>query len=134
MLGLPESRGYAPGRSGASLPGAADRGEAGVGPVAGAPDSSARRVAWCDGPRLRSPPGSTATPKRFARYVLELARHMTMSDVAHHLGLGWDLVKRLLKEDLKRRFGRIRLKDLRFLAIDEISIGRGSVGASSPRS
>lgn len=62
-------------------------------------------------------PGQHSYTKRFARYVLELVRHMTMSDVAHHLGLSWDLVKRLLKEDLKRRFGRIRLKDLRLLAI-----------------
>jgi transposase len=50
---------------------------------------------------------------------------MTMTDVAHHLGVSWNLVKALLKEDLQRRFGRPSLKDLRFLAIDEISIGHG---------
>jgi transposase len=63
--------------------------------------------------------------KRFARYVLDLARHMTMWDVAQHLGVSWSLVKALVKEDLERRFSRPRLKDLRLLAIDEISIGRG---------
>ncbi len=63
--------------------------------------------------------------KRFARYALDLARHMTMWDVAQHLGVSWNLVKALLKEDLERRFSRPRLKDLRLVAIDEISIGRG---------
>jgi len=75
--------------------------------------------------RVSFAPGQHGYTKRFARYVLELARHMTMSDVAHHLDVSWNLVKGLLKEDLERRFGRPRLKGLRLLAIDEISIGRG---------
>jgi len=50
---------------------------------------------------------------------------MTMWDVAQHLGVSWNLVKALLKEDLERRFARPRLKDLRLVAIDEICIGRG---------
>lgn len=70
-------------------------------------------------------PGQHSYTKRFARYVLELVRHMTMWDVAQHLGVSWDLVKELLKEALRRRFGRPRLKELRLLAIDEISIGHG---------
>ena len=70
-------------------------------------------------------PGQRRYTKRFARYVLELVRHMTIWDVAEHLGVSWNLVKELLKEALRRRFGRPRLKDLRLLAIDEISIGHG---------
>lgn len=70
-------------------------------------------------------PGQHGYTKRFARYVLELVRHMTMWDVAEHLGVSWNLVKELLKEALRRRFGRPRLKELRLLAIDEISIGHG---------
>jgi len=63
--------------------------------------------------------------KAFERYVLELSRHMTMRDVARHLGVGWDLVKDIQKRNLQRRFRHIRLKDLKRIAIDEISIGRG---------
>jgi len=63
--------------------------------------------------------------KRFARYVLDLARCMTMWDVAQHLGVSWNLVKTILKQDLQRRFSRPRLRELRRIAIDEISIGRG---------
>ena len=70
-------------------------------------------------------PGQHGYTKRFAHYVVELASHMTMQDVAEHLGVSWNLVKELLKTALRRRFGRPRLKDLRLLAIDEISIGRG---------
>jgi transposase len=35
--------------------------------------------------------------KSFERYVLELSRRMTIRDVAHHLDVGWDLVKDIQK-------------------------------------
>jgi transposase len=63
--------------------------------------------------------------KYFERYVLELSRSMTIQDVACHFGVGWDMIKDIQKRDLKRRFSRPRLKDLRQIAIDEISIGHG---------
>jgi len=61
----------------------------------------------------------------FARYALELSRHMTIRDVAVHLGVGWDTIKELQKRHLWRHFAKPRLKELRHIAIDEISIGRG---------
>ena len=64
--------------------------------------------------------------KSFARYALELSRHMTIQDVAEHLGVGWDLIKDIQKTDLQRRFKKIPLKKLRQLALDEISIGKQS--------
>jgi len=70
-------------------------------------------------------PGQQSYTQRFARYVVDLARCMTMWDVALHLGVSWNLVKTIVKEELRRRFRRPRLKDLRLLAIDEISVGRG---------
>ena len=30
--------------------------------------------------------------------------HMTIQDVAHHLGVSWDIVKEIQKRDLSRRF------------------------------
>ncbi|MQA91103.1 MAG: hypothetical protein GEU90_12845 [Gemmatimonas sp.] len=85
---------------------------------------------WSNGGAVRQAEVSFAEgqhgyTKRFARYGVELASHMTIEDVAEHLGVSWNLVKGLLKETLRRRFGRPRLKELRRLAIDEISIGRG---------
>jgi transposase len=63
--------------------------------------------------------------KAFQRYALELLRDMTIQDVADHLGIRWDVIKEIQKADLKRRFGRPRLKHLRHIAIDEISIAKG---------
>jgi transposase len=61
----------------------------------------------------------------FERYALDLSQHMTIKDVARHLGIGWDSVKEIQKRRLQRRFKKPKLKHLKHLAIDEISIGRG---------
>jgi transposase len=61
----------------------------------------------------------------FARYALELCRHMTIQAVANHLGVGWDAIKEIQKRRLLVRFKKPKLKHLEHLAIDEISIGRG---------
>ena len=61
----------------------------------------------------------------FERYALDLGRHMTIQDVAQHLGVSWDVIKDIQKRYLLRRFAKPRLKHLRQIAIDEISIGRG---------
>jgi transposase len=63
--------------------------------------------------------------KSFERYVLELSRHMTIKDVACHLGVSWDVVKQIQKKYLRRRFAKPRLKHLKQIAIDEISTGKG---------
>lgn len=60
----------------------------------------------------------------FARMAIELSRCMTVQDVANFLHVGWDLVKEIVKDYLGRRFARIRLRDLKWIAIDEIHIGR----------
>ena len=65
--------------------------------------------------------------KSFQRYALELSRHMTIKDVAKHLGISWDVIKEIQKADLKRRFDRPKLKHLRQIAIDEISTAKGHV-------
>jgi transposase len=79
---------------------------------------------------VRQAPVEFAEPRRtycksFARYALDLCRLMTIQDVAQHLGVSWDVVKELQKQDLQRRFAKPRLKFLRQIAIDEISIGKG---------
>jgi len=61
----------------------------------------------------------------FERYALELSQHMTIQAVARHLGVSWDVIKGIQKRHLQRRFKHIRLKQLRQIAIDEISIGKG---------
>jgi transposase len=63
--------------------------------------------------------------KSFQRYALELSRSMTIRDVAHHLDVGWDLIKDIQKRDLSRRFAKPKLKHRRYLAIDEIAVAKG---------
>ena len=41
--------------------------------------------------------------RSFARYALGLSRHMTIKDVAQHLGVSWDLIKDIQKRHLLRR-------------------------------
>ena len=63
--------------------------------------------------------------KAFERYALELSRHMTILDVARHLGVSWDVIKDIQKRDLSRRYAKPKLKDLRQIAIDEIAVAKG---------
>ena len=63
--------------------------------------------------------------RAFARYVLELRRSMTIADVANHVGVSWWLVKDIEQRHLQKHYARPRLKQLRRIAIDEISIGKG---------
>jgi transposase len=63
--------------------------------------------------------------RAFERYVLELSKRMTILDVARHLHVSWDTVKDIQKRYLKKRFSRPSLKDLRYLAIDEIAVKKG---------
>jgi transposase len=61
----------------------------------------------------------------FARYALELSTHMTIQDVARHLGVSWDTIKDIQKQHLQRHFSKPRLRELRQIAIDEIAVGKG---------
>jgi transposase len=63
--------------------------------------------------------------KSFERYALELSRRMTILDVAHHLDVGWDLIKDIQKRDLSRRYAKPKLKHLKAIAIDEIAVAGG---------
>lgn len=63
--------------------------------------------------------------KTFERYALDLSRQMTIQDVARHLQVSWDVVKDIQKRSLTKRFGKVRLRHLTHLAVDEICIGRG---------
>ena len=63
--------------------------------------------------------------KGFERYALELLRHMTIKDVARHLGVSWDVIKDIEKGNLRKHFTHPKLRKLKRIAIDEISVGKG---------
>jgi transposase len=62
---------------------------------------------------------------RLARYIYQLCSFMTVSEVARHLGIDWKTVKNIDKFYLERDYGQPDYKDLRILAVDEISIRKG---------
>ena len=55
---------------------------------------------------------------------MELSRVMTLADVSGLTGLSWDTVKDIVQAQLQHDYGQPRLKDLKFLAIDEIYVGK----------
>jgi transposase len=71
-----------------------------------------------------------ADPRRtythaFERYALELSKCTTIQDAARHLDVSWDLIKDIQKRNLHRRFGKPKLKGLKYIAIDEVAVGKG---------
>jgi transposase len=61
----------------------------------------------------------------FERYALELSQLMTIRDVARHLNVSWDVIKQIQKRDLTRRFSKPSLRQVKRIAIDEISVRKG---------
>ncbi len=50
---------------------------------------------------------------------------MTIQDVAQFLGISWDVIKDIQKRYLKKKYGKIKLKNLEYIAIDEIAVKKG---------
>ena len=61
----------------------------------------------------------------FERYVPALSKRMTILDVASHLSVSWHTIKDIQKRYFKKNFSRPLLKDLRYMAIDEIAVSKG---------
>jgi len=62
--------------------------------------------------------------RALGRYVLDLAKYMTIADVARHLALSWDIIKSIQKRYLQRKYSKPSLKKLKQIAIDEIYVGK----------
>ena len=63
--------------------------------------------------------------KAFEIYVLELSKLMTIQDVAHYLCISWDVIKDIQKCYLIKRYSKVKLKNLEYMAIDEIAVKKG---------
>ncbi len=62
--------------------------------------------------------------RAFERMVAELSQYMQPIDVARYLGISWDLAADIIQRNLKKKYGRPRLHNLRRIAIDEIYVGK----------
>lgn len=102
-------------------------------PIGGKPvcvEMNVPRVECLDCQTRRLLPVSFAEPRRtyiraLERYVWDLSQRMTIRDIAAHLGVGWDLVKGIQQRQLHRKYSKPRLRDLKRIAIDEISNAKG---------
>lgn len=63
--------------------------------------------------------------KAFARYVVDLCKIATIKHVAGLLGVGWDLVKEVYKESLKKRLKKRKLHKVRYIGVDEFAVQKG---------
>jgi len=63
--------------------------------------------------------------RSFERLVLSLCKIVSIRDAAAFLNIGWDKAKDILKRNLQQHFSKPKLKDLKYLAIDEISVAKG---------
>lgn len=62
--------------------------------------------------------------RALARLIVEVARFMTLSDVAAWLDLSWDTVKTVVQRRLETDYRKIGYRRLRHIAIDELYLGR----------
>lgn len=63
--------------------------------------------------------------KSLGRFVVDLLRYSTVEDVARHLKMSWGTIKEIHLDSLRKKYSHIRLKDLRYLGVDEIAIRKG---------
>lgn len=59
-----------------------------------------------------------------ARYVCSLQSCLSLKAVAERTHLSWDTVKDIVKSDLARRFAHIPLRQVKYIAVDEIYLGK----------
>lgn len=72
--------------------------------------------------------GNVSYTYKFSRYILDLLRlGATISDVAKHLGVGWDMVKDMHKRYLKRKYSHPDLSKVKRIGIDEFAVRKGHV-------
>lgn len=66
--------------------------------------------------------------KALERTIIELRPEMTIRAISKYFHLDWRIVKACEKRYLKRKFKQIKLKHVKYIGIDEITIGHTEVG------
>ncbi len=64
---------------------------------------------------------------RFAKYVVDLLRGMTLQAVANHLNISWDTVKDIHSTYLLRHYSPPSLKRVKNIGIDEFTVRKGHI-------
>ena len=94
----------------------------------GVEGEGAAMVEHDDGRGIRAIPpfveAYTKITRKLGCLIVDLARFMTLSDIAGWLRLSWDTVKAVVKGRLEKDYRRIGYRRVRQIAIDELYLGR----------
>ena len=71
--------------------------------------------------------GSRTYTHRFAAYVVDLLRGMTLQDTANLLNISWDTVKEIHSAYLKRHYFPPSLDGVEYIGIDEFAVKKGHI-------
>ena len=77
--------------------------------------------------RISFAPGSHSYTRRFARYVVDLLKGMTLKDTAHLLGVSWDTIKEIHTQHLVCHYAPPSLEGVDSIGIDEFAVRKGHV-------
>lgn len=84
----------------------------------------------CDYDRQEKIPFATGIcgyTHRFAKYVVDLLRGMTLKDTANLLGVSWDIVKEIHTRHLENHYAPPSLEGVESIGIDEFAVRKGHV-------
>lgn len=71
--------------------------------------------------------GSCGYTLRFAKYVVDLLRGMTLKDTANLLDISWDTVKEIHTRHLENHYAPPSLEGVESIGIDEFAVRKGHV-------
>jgi transposase len=71
--------------------------------------------------------GSRSYTHRFAKYVVDLLKVMTIKDAANMLGVSWDTLKEIHSTYLERHYSPPSLEGVENIGIDEFAVKKGHV-------
>ena len=77
--------------------------------------------------RIAFAPGCHSYTRRFARYVVNLLKGMTLKDTAHLLGVSWDTIKEIHTHHLECQYAPPSLEGVDSIGIDEFAVRKGHV-------
>lgn len=69
-----------------------------------------------------STPGVHYT-RSLERSIIELRKEMSIKAISEYFDLHWNTVKDIEKRHLKTKYARVRLKDVKYIGIDEVYVG-----------
>ena len=71
--------------------------------------------------------GSRTYTHRFAAYVVDLLRGMTLQNTATLLGISWDTIKEIHSMYLQRNYCPLALEGVERIGIDEFAVKKGHI-------